>query len=457
MLGRGGALVPKALIQPQAARIAAVIRGARCAARMTQAELGAACGYSASGISRVESGELRPNWSVLAKIAEALGLDITVAVGGDHPGGRPARSHPVPAESAPTTVAVTVDQREDAVRRRNLLAGAVGAGTALIVAGPAATAQPTAPTDPLGPLEQSLFTRPEAEPWQSPRIAAVLGAARSDFHAARYDRLGAALPALIAGAEAHRDAVVGLAREQAQASVAHAYVLATELAVKSHADFAWVTADRALSAAHSSGNPVVVGEAARVLAITMRRAGRPQAAVNLLADTARSMDGGTSAEGAVRATLLMTAAYTAAVGAQPRDALDLMGGAEQCVDQLPAVRPTGELFTVEATRTQCDLYRVGVHNALRTPDEGVVYAQRITPARLPTVERRARYGTDTARMWHALGDRKRTLAALLGVERVAAQEVRRPALRALTADLLYGPGALTGLREFALRTGAATA
>ena len=57
-------------------------------------------------------------------------------------------------------------------------------------------------------------------------------------------------------------------------------------------------------------------------------------------------------------------------------------------------------------------------------------------------------------MWHAMGDRKRTFAALLGVERVAPQEVRRPALRALTADLLYGPGALTGLREFAVRTGA---
>jgi len=74
--------------------------------------------------------------------------------------------------------------------------------------------------------------------------------------------------------------------------------------------------------------------------------------------------------------------------------------------------------------------------------------------RLPTAERRARFGTDAARMWHALGDRRHTFSALLGVERAAPEEVRRPALRALTADLLYGPGALAGLREFAHRTGA---
>ncbi|MFD7413447.1 helix-turn-helix domain-containing protein, partial [Kitasatospora purpeofusca] len=38
----------------------ATIRAARCAKRMTQTQLGHACGYSASAISRIESGALRP-------------------------------------------------------------------------------------------------------------------------------------------------------------------------------------------------------------------------------------------------------------------------------------------------------------------------------------------------------------------------------------------------------------
>lgn len=60
-------------------------------------------------------------------------------------------------------------------------------------------------------------------------------------------------------------------------------------------------------------------------------------------------------------------------------------------------------------------------------------------------------------MWHALRDGRQTLAALRHVEHEAPQEVRRPALRALTADLLYAPARAPGVREFAARTGAISA
>ncbi|WP_327302960.1 hypothetical protein OG730_04665 [Streptomyces sp. NBC_01298] len=76
---------------------------------------------------------------------------------------------------------------------------------------------------------------------------------------------------------------------------------------------------------------------------------------------------------------------------------------------------------------------------------------------MPTPERRARAWTDMARMWHALGNGDEAFAALRRVEQEAAQEVRRPALRALTSSLLYSPAHLQGLREFALRTGAVSA
>ena len=113
-----------------------------------------------------------------------------------------------------------------------------------------------------------------------------------------------------------------------------------------------------------------------------------------------------------------------------------------------------DLFTVEANRAQGDVYWIGVHNALGTPDEGVAYAARVAPQDLRSAERQARYATDTARMWHALGDQRRTFGARRAVEAAAPEEVRRPALQALTASLLYGPGTVPGLREFARRTGA---
>ena len=421
----------------EAARIGAVIRGARSAARWTQAELGTRIGYSASGVSRIESGLLSPGRQTLERISEVLHIPACEL--------RPAGSGGDSVTSVPGRL------QEDAVRRRELLAGAVGLGAALAVpAGPAAAAVPE--SGPSVPLERALFNPAAVSaPWTDSRVARSLEGARRDFRAARYAVLGAALPGLIAGSEAARDDARGRARELANGAVARTYVLATELALKEHSDCAWVTADRALAAARAGGDPVVIGEAARVLAITMRRAGRPQAAVDFLARTAAGMTG-SGAERHVRATMLLTAAYTAASGGRRSTALSLMAEAVDAV-AVPNAAASG-LFTVDASRAQADVYWIGVHNALGTPDEGVLYAARVDAAALPTAERRARAATDTARMWHALGDQRRTFAALRMVEQAAPEEVRRPALRALTADLLYGPGTVPGLRDFAQRTGA---
>lgn len=420
--------------------VGAAIRGARASARMTQAELGAMCGYSASAISRIESGTLWPGWESVTQIATLL------------------RIAPATFGRTATVAASAFDSQEDAVRRRSLFAGAAGVGIAMAAGVSAsAAAGPKPPVDPAASLEAALFAPQPAAPVSAARLARGLAAAKDDFMAARYASLGEHLPALLAGAEATRDASSGHAREEACAAVARGYVLATELAVKQHSDVAWATADRALTAARASGDPVVIGEAARVLGITMRRAGRPGAAVDLLRQTAAQLDV-EQATGcsAVAATLLLTAAYTAACDQRRSDALDLLGQAGAVVDRLSAV-PSRSLFTVDASRVQVDSYWVSVHNALGTPDEGVAAAGRLAGVRWSSAERQARAATDVARMWHRLGDQKRTFGALRAVEQAAPEEVRRPALRALTAELAYGPVSLPGLRDFAKRTGAVPA
>ncbi|MEU9478639.1 XRE family transcriptional regulator [Streptomyces sp. NPDC048191] len=284
-----------------------------------------------------------------------------------------------------------------------------------------------------------------------PRLVAQVAAARRDYCATQYTRLGQALPALIAAAEATRDVSKGQARDEANLALARSYVLAAELANKQHSDSAWVAADRALSAARSSSIPVAVGEASRQLAIAMRRSGRSTAAVSLLTKEAADLDPAHAQTAAVRTTLLLTGAYSAATGQDRTTALALMEEAGEEVDRRPAVEG---LFTVEATRAQVDAYRISVLNALGTPDEGVDIAAGLDVDRMPTAERRARAWTDIARMWNALGDASQTFAALQRVEQEGPQEVRRPALRALTAGLLYGPTRIEGVREFAKRTGA---
>ncbi|MET8543550.1 helix-turn-helix transcriptional regulator [Kitasatospora sp. NPDC004799] len=414
-----------------------VIRAARCAQRMTQTQLGRACGYSASAISRVEGGTLRPSDQSLVLMARALGLPPSAFEAG---------------RAATLAPDVSLDQ-EDAMRRRQLLlAGMATAGASVLPPSASAAAHPDTTTK----IVDALYETAAGTAISLQRLRHVLAEARAQFTTARYRDLGEALPGLLATAQATRDALAGRAREEAHACVSRAWVLATELALKQHADVAWPAADRALSAAQASGDPVVEGEAARVLAITMRRAGRPAAGVDLLRRTADSLTrNGDDVSFAVGATLLMTAAYTAACSQRRGDALDLMAGAVDAVTRLPEAGPRarGQLFTVDATAAQADLYWIGVHTALGTPDEGVRYAARIDPRQLPTAERRARYGTDCARMWHRLGDHRRTLAALRFTEQAAPEEARRPALRALTADLLYAPVTVAGVRDFARRTG----
>ncbi|MGW2951579.1 helix-turn-helix domain-containing protein [Streptomyces eurythermus] len=416
--------------------IGALLRGARCAKRLTQAQVGAACGYSASAVSRIEAGKLRLDWPSLLRFAAFLEIPLDQL-----------RASAVPDTAAIATVAAGCrSQEEDEVRRRELLTGALAAGaTAVVGTGPASAAD--APDE----LEVSLFRLPDASPVPMTRLVAQVAAARQAFCATEYDRLRQVLPGLISSAEATRDVLTGRAREEANVAVARAYVLAAELATKQHSDAAWVAADRALSAARSSGVPVAVGEAARVLAIAMRRSGRPTAAVHLLTKEAAELDASRDLTGAVRTTLLLTGAYSAATGRDRHTALSLLGEAEQEADRRQAVPG---LFTVEATRTQVDVYRIGVLNVLGTPDEAVDVAAGLDVSRMPTAERRARAWTDLARMWEALGDGRRTFAALRQVEREAPQEVRRPALRALTTGLLYGPTRIEGVREFAVRTGA---
>ncbi|MFB8167712.1 helix-turn-helix domain-containing protein [Kitasatospora purpeofusca] len=418
-------------------QMGATIRAARCARRMTQAQLGHSCGYSASAISRIENGVLRPGDQPLRLIARTLNLPLDVV--------RSPRPDTLAAD-------VTAAQEDAMLRRQLLVAGMAAAGVSVL---PSTSAAAT-PHDASARIVGALYEPEASAPTSLQELGRSLATARTHFTAARYRALGESLPSLLGTAQATRDELSGRPREDAHAHVSRAWVLATELALKSHSDVAWPAADRALAAAQASGHPVVHGEAARVLAITMRRAGRPSAAVDLLRRTADSLErDGDQVSRAVAATLLMTAAYTAACDRRRSDAVDLMTDAADTVRRLPGAEagPRTPLFTVDATSTQVDLYWIGVHTALGTPDEAIAHAARISPGRLPTVERQARFGTDCARMWHHLGDHRRTFAALRFTERVAPEEVRRPALQALTADLLYAPVSIPGARELAARTG----
>ncbi|MFE9454094.1 hypothetical protein [Streptomyces sp. NPDC006739] len=100
---------------------------------------------------------------------------------------------------------------EDEVRRMNLLTGVVAAGaTAVVGVGPAAAA----------PVDLDVARRLPAEPVPLPRLIGQITAARKDYCATQYARLGQTLPDLIASATATRDALSGRPREEADMALA---------------------------------------------------------------------------------------------------------------------------------------------------------------------------------------------------------------------------------------------
>ncbi|MFD7552476.1 helix-turn-helix domain-containing protein [Streptomyces sp. NPDC059816] len=443
--------------------MATVFRLVRQYTGASQSRLGAVTGLAQSDVSAIERGARTvTSADVLDRITAGLhipnGLTAPVtAAAGTRPGGTGRFAPAGPPDGARVGPASGPADAEDPVKRRDLVNGALGISAALLTPTPAHAA-PTGP--PIAPLERALFEPPAAQAVPHTDLGEGLARARAAFSSARYQALGRALPALIATAEATRDhARPGHARDRAHAHVARAYVLAAELAVKEASDAVWVTADRALAAARAGGDPQVVSEAARMVAIAMRRAGQGTEAVGFLTRTALGFAGYRGdpppAALAARTCLLLTAGYTAACGGHRANALDLVTEADESAHRIPHDQPGG-LFTITASPAQVDLYRIGVHTQLGTPDDGITYAQRVDPARLPTAERKARFHTDSARMWHRIGRPDRVYTHLRAIEHVAPEELRRPSLRTVTTDLLYTQQSQTlpGIRAFAARHGA---
>ncbi|MBL7496963.1 helix-turn-helix transcriptional regulator [Frankia sp. CNm7] len=412
----------------------AVVRRARKARGLTQGQLGDLVGCAASTVSRWETGVIRLDLETRRRLADLLaiplqhlGLDassptarsITARVGGIIPGSR--EDHQV-------------------LLRRHLLA-AVPAGFLGASAGLPAHSL----TDQITiSLEQALLIPPgDLRPVPLPVLRRMLADAQSDFAAAAYQRLGERLPKLLALAQT----TAATEPPPAGALYADAAALAAHLGIKTGVDhLAWVAADRAVTAARPSGDPVALAEATRMLVILARRAGRRDRALTLAVDAADALSPHLVADpraGRLHARLLCTAGYTAA-GAGDRDAAGVLLG---------EAAARAEAGTPEAT--QIALYQVSAALALGDAGHALTHARGVTPAAGLTPERAGRYWVDVALALAQLRQPANAWEALRRAEAAAPEEVRaRPVVRDLASDLLAAPGARpAGLRAFATRVG----
>ncbi|MEV6957179.1 hypothetical protein [Streptomyces sp. NPDC051183] len=292
-----------------------------------------------------------------------------------------------------------------------------------------------------GLVEQSLFRLPEARPASRESLSVALTQARTVFQEAQYAKLSRTLPGLISGSLA----------SNAHDIAARAYVLLAQLAIKNYQGMAWVAAERARAQAELTGNPVVMGEAAHSMGVTMRRGGDYQAAIAHLQEAAARL-GGRPEELAMRGTLMLTASYSAAQSGWRSQAMDLIGDAEETAKRRETAAQRlyiPGVFGEDQTR----VFRISVHHALGEDDQALTYAEKIDPRRLPNAERRGRMCMDVARVWQGIGEPANAFHALRALASYAPEEATRPKVRAIASELLVMNPDMPGLRRFSQKIG----
>jgi hypothetical protein len=295
-----------------------------------------------------------------------------------------------------------------------------------------------------------------ARPASLTTLQAGLSVAWQDFSTCHYHALAGRLPGLIRVASASRDYATGRSRQTFDASLADAYVLTSELAVKAKQDaMAWVAADRALPAARDSGDPATIAAASRAVAIAMRRMGHYNTATTLLTSTALDLgaDRGHPPVPVLAAygSLLCTAAYACAQNDQRHQALELITEAQAAATRMGDVTVGHSVFS----SANVEVYQIGIHTALGDSAQALDHARAVVQASLPTPERHARFCIDTARAWLQHGRPDQAYEALLVAERHSPEEIRRPSVRALITTISQPPGIRPyGFRQFAERNGA---
>lgn len=388
----------------EARRIGEVIRRARVLAKRSQANVAAALGYHQSKVSRLEQGRGTEDIRVVRAAALELGIPLP-AVG---------------LAAMPETS--TCDPETEDMHRRTFLAASIAALTA--------------PADGHGELVRSLLPGPvpaSAEEHQgTPGLSDRVTAARRLFCTCDYAELERVLPALISNL---RHAATGCS--QAAGLLATAYQTSASLLLKlSDHGNAWLAVGRAMAEAERCGDPVVLASSVRVQAHLLAREKHTIQAVTLVRHTADQLTGAydkRSPRYLAALGLLLLRGVTAASGGGDRSATkDFLTEAKDVARYVDLDRPDA---WANFSPTNVALHAVSA--AVTFGDAGVALetARPLMRRHIPVPERRAALWVEAARAYSQQGRLADGYQALRIAESCAAQDIRRPAVRELVADM----------------------
>jgi hypothetical protein len=274
-----------------------------------------------------------------------------------------------------------------------------------------------------------------------------------------YMELGQLLPGLLVDAQVASQEMAGDQQALAFGLLAHSYNTASSVLRKlGDNGLAVIAADRAVQAARTVDEPLLVAASAYRLANAFLPAGRVIEAKEVALAAASGLESRLDASTAHLATwggLLLTAAVAAARQGDSGEAWELVGEAKAAARRLQIDH--ADLNTIFGPTT---LAIQGVQVAAELGDgrEVLRRAKSVEPTRLPShlVERRSHYLIDVARGHAQRADDPAALATLLEAEQLAPQEVRyNPIASELVMVMLKRErrAAMPGLRDLSARIG----
>ncbi|SFF70720.1 Helix-turn-helix domain-containing protein [Actinacidiphila alni] len=395
--------------QDEAKRIGEIFRRARVLARRSQTEVAAALGYHQSKVSRLEQGRGTQDLRVLRAVADELRVPL----------------HTLGLAPPPTADRPERDTPEDMHRRTFLAAGVVP------LVGP--SAQPTRPT---GELVRSLLPGADSAAGTGEedlrRLEIRMSRLRALFTSCDYARLELELPALIADLRQ----VAGTSCDAA-GLLAAAYQTSASLLLK-HGDHghAWLAVGRAMGEAERSGDPVVVASSVRVHAHLLARENHAAQAVTLIRHVVDQMSGAydlkSSRHLAVLGMLLLRGVTASALAGSRNSVRDFLTEARDVAARMPdSTQDTWSNFG----RVNVELHAVNASVVLGDAGLALDAARPLMRRHIPVPERRAALWTDAAHAYSQQGRLADGYQALRIAESCAPQDVGRPAVRALVADM----------------------
>jgi hypothetical protein len=353
-------------------------------------------------------------------------------------------------------------QEDDPVRRRTFVE-LTGISVIDALLPTRAAGAPPAGAGPLALMLTAQMTGTASDRAEAPDLTVLsrsVSRARSRYQACRYSELVSQLPGLLADLHAVCVTLTGDARRHASALLADAYHVAAGFLLKvGDQGLAHLAADRSMSAALASQDPLMVGASARIVTHTLMNSGQLTAAISTARNHSLRLEHEVQEQTpeflSVYGSVLLRGAIAAAQHDERGTAHEMLAEAAD------AARRLGTDANLRGTAfgpVNAQLHQVNVAVTLGDAGTAVDLARRINLAAITVTERKASLLIDVAQAFFQWGRYEQAYAALRAAEQTAPEEVAtRPAVGALARNLaaLAPPGIRRDAEQFANRIGAA--